>query len=92
LEAEKAPKLPLALEDDLSDSDKPNINITKASLRPGRQYFTAEEAEAREPLIVDEEDITTNSSAGSEDGDDNDLDESFDGDGDNDNLEDHIMD
>jgi hypothetical protein len=92
LEAEKALKLPLALEDDLSDSDKPNINITKASLRPGRQYFTAEEAEAGEPLIVDEEDITTDSSASSEDGDDNDLDESFDGDGDNDNLEDHIMD
>jgi hypothetical protein len=36
LEAEKAPKLPPVLEDDLSNSDKPDINITKASLRPGR--------------------------------------------------------
>jgi hypothetical protein len=36
LEAEKAPKLPLVLEDDLSNSDKLDINITKASLRPGR--------------------------------------------------------
>jgi hypothetical protein len=80
LEAKKVPKLPLVLEDDLSGSDKLDINITKASLRPGRQYFTAEEAEAREPLIIDEEDITTDSSAGSEDRDDNDSDKSVDSD------------
>jgi hypothetical protein len=90
LEAEKAPRLPPALEDNLSDSDRPDINITKASLRPGRRYFTAEEAEAGEPLIIDEEDIT-DSYISSEDGDD-DSDDSFDVDRDDDDVEDHIMD
>ena len=36
LEAGKAPELPLVLEDDLDNDDKQDINITKASLRPGR--------------------------------------------------------
>jgi hypothetical protein len=90
LEAEKAFRLPLALEDNLSDSDRPDINITKASLRPRRQYFTAEEAEASGPLIIDEEDIT-DSHTSLKDGDD-DSDDSFDVDRDDDDLEDHIMD
>jgi len=90
LEAEKAPKLPPVLEDDLDNDDKQDINITKASLRPGRQYFTAEEVEAGDLLIIDnEEDITTDSGTGLEDGDDSD--ESFDADRDNDDIEDHIM-
>jgi hypothetical protein len=42
-------------------------------------------------LIIDEEDITTDSSSSLEDGD-NDSDESFDASGDEDDLKDHIMD
>jgi hypothetical protein len=42
-------------------------------------------------LIIDEEDITTDSSSSLEDGD-NDLDESFNASRDEDDLKDHIMD
>jgi hypothetical protein len=92
LEAGKAPKLPPVLEDDLDNNDKQDINITRASLRLGRQYFTTKEVESSDLLIINnEEDITTNSSNGLEDGDDDDLDESFNADGDDDDIEDHIM-
>jgi hypothetical protein len=77
----------LVLEDNLSDSSKQGINITKASLRPGRQYFTAKEAEAGDPLIINNEE---DSSTSLEDRDD-DSDESFDASGDDDDMEDHIM-
>jgi hypothetical protein len=90
LEAEKTPKLLLVPE---RNNEKQEINITKASLRSraGNQYFTAEEADTGDPLIVNnEEDITTDSNTGSEDGND-DSDESFDTDGDNSDLEDHMM-
>ena len=90
LEAEKAPKfLPVSEH----NNEKQEVNITKASLRSGarNQYFTAEEADAGDPLIVDnEEDITIDSNTGSEDGD-GDSDESFDTDGDNSDLEDHMI-
>jgi hypothetical protein len=89
LEAGKAPELPPVLEDDLDNDDKQDINITKASLRPGRQYFTAEEVEAGDPLIIDNEEDITDSSTGLEDRDDSD--ESFDADGDDGDMEDHIM-
>jgi hypothetical protein len=92
LEAGKAPELPPVLEDDLDNDDKQDINITKASLRLRRQYFTAKEVESGDLLIINnEEDITTNSSTGLEDGDDDNSDESFDADGDDDDIEDHIM-
>jgi hypothetical protein len=91
LEVEKASKQPLILKDNLSNSNKLDINITKTSLYPGRQYFTVEEAEVGEPLIINEEDITTDSSSSLEDRD-IDSDESFDTDRDEDDLKDHIMD
>ena len=93
LEAEKAPKLSLILKNDLSDSDSNelDINITKVSLRLEHQYFTAEEAEVSEPLIIDEENITTNSSSSLEDRDNN-SNKSFNANGDKDDLRDHMID
>jgi hypothetical protein len=92
LEAGKAPELPPVLENDLDNDNKQDIiNITKASLCPGCQYFTAEEVEAGDPLIIDSEEvITTDSNTGLEDGDDN-SDESFNTDRDDDDIEDHII-
>lgn len=92
LEAGKALKLLPVLEDDLDNDDKQDINITKASLRLGRQYFNAEEVESSDLLIINnKEDITTNSSTSLKDGDDDDLDESFNANKDDDDIEDYII-
>jgi hypothetical protein len=55
------------------------------------QYYTAEEAEARDLIIVDNlEDVTTNSSSSTK-VDADDLDDSFNANEDNNDIEDHIM-
>jgi hypothetical protein len=90
LEAGKAPELPPVLENDLDNNNKQDINITKASLCLGHQYFTAEEVEAGDPLIIDNKEDITDSSTSLEDRDD-DSDESFDADEDDDDIENHIM-
>jgi hypothetical protein len=55
------------------------------------QYYTPEEAEARDLMIVNNlEDATTDSSSGTK-VDADDLDDSFNANEDNDDIEDHIM-
>jgi hypothetical protein len=91
LEVEKVSKQLLISENDLSDSNKFNINITKTSLYSGCQYFTAEEAEVDEPLIINKDNITTDSSNSLENRD-IDSDEFFDADRNEDDLKNHIID
>ena len=97
LDTEKAPK-PLTINSDGDrddDQDGDSINITKSSLRLRKpvknQYYTAEEAEAGDPMVVDNpKDVTTDSGSGTE-VDADDSDDSFNADEDNGAIEDHIM-